>query len=243
MQEIEKLSSRIKKSKNIVFFGGAGVSTASGIPDFRGKEGLYKIHSEYGVSYEEMLSHTYYVNHPETFFDFYKKKMLYPNAMPNKAHKALVELEKQEKHLTIITQNIDGLHQKAGSKNVIELHGSVLRNYCEKCHTFYDLDYIVNSKDIPTCNKCGSKIKPDVTLYEEALNEESTYSAVDAISKADLIIVGGTSLNVYPAASFLRYRTTDCILAIINLEATPYDHYADIVIHDDLGKALEEAIK
>lgn len=240
MTNIELLAKAVQVSRKIVFFGGAGVSTTSGIPDFRGKEGIYSIKSEYGVPYETMLSHTYFVNHCSTFYAFYKKKMLYPNAKPNSAHLALAELEKSGRDLTVITQNIDGLHQKAGSKNVIELHGSVLRNYCEKCHTFYDLDYVINSQGIPTCKHCGGTIKPDVVLYEEPLNEKCMYAALDAIQKADLIIVGGTSLNVYPAAGMLRYKKESATLAIINLEMTPYDHYADIVIQADLGETLKQ---
>ena len=242
MTEIEKLQSKIKEARKIVFFGGAGVSTASGIPDFRGKAGLYAIKSEYGVPYEVMLSHSYYKNKRQTFFDFYKKKMIYPDAKPNKAHLALAKLEESRHNLMIVTQNIDGLHQLANSKNVIELHGSVYRNYCENCHAFYSLEDILNQKGAPTCLKCGGDVKPDVVLYEEPLNEKNIRLAIDAIEEADLIIVGGTSLNVYPAASFIRYRKMNSTLAIINLEETPYDYYADIVIHDDLGEVLEKVI-
>ena len=239
MNELERLKANLKSAHKIVFFGGAGVSTASGIPDFRGEKGIYAIKSEYGVSYEEMLSHTYYVYHRETFFDFYKKKMLYPNAKPNKAHEVLARLEQEGRDITVVTQNIDGLHQLAGSKRVIELHGSVLRNYCEKCHTFYGLKDILEMSGAPKCPRCGGWIKPDVVLYEEPLNEKNIRQAVDAIEAADLIIVGGTSLNVYPAASFIRYRNPKSTLAIINLQETPYDYYADIVIHADLGETLE----
>lgn len=242
MDELKLLKEAIKKARKIVFFGGAGVSTASGIPDFRGKEGIYAIKSEYGVPYEVMLSHTYYMNHCETFYDFYKKKMLYPNAKPNLAHNMLVELEKLGKDVTIITQNIDGLHQLAGSSNVIELHGSVLRNYCEKCHTFYNLNHIINSKGIPVCDKCNGRVKPDVVLYEEQLNYDSLDNAIKSIQNADLFIVGGTSLNVYPAASLVRYCQENCLLVIINLDITPYDKYADIVIQKDLGSTLKEVI-
>lgn len=243
MSEVAKLKDVIKTAKKIVFFGGAGVSTSSGIPDFRGEKGLYAIKSEYGVSYETMLSHSYYVDYPETFFDFYKKKMLFPDALPNKAHTCLVKLEEMGKDVSVVTQNIDGLHQLAGSKKVIELHGSVLRNYCEKCHTFFDLDHIINSKAVPLCSKCGGRVKPDVVLYEEPLDSQSIQEAVEAIAKADLIIVGGTSLNVYPAAGLIRYRKQGSCLTIINYERTNYDSYADIVIHDDIGKTLEAAIE
>lgn len=243
MNEIELLKDKVKRAHKIVFFGGAGVSTASGIPDFRGKEGIYSIKSEYGVPYEVMLSHSYYEYHRETFFDFYKKKMLYPSAKPNKAHLALSKLEELGYDITVVTQNIDGLHQLAGSKKVIELHGSVLRNYCENCHAFYGLDDILKMKGVPRCENCGGPIKPDVVLYEESLDQKNIRLAIEAIEEADLVIVGGTSLNVYPAASFIRYRNPKSTLAIINFEETPYDYYADIVIHADLGATLESVIQ
>src|SRR5574344_2306134 len=203
-EQIEKLKEYIKKAKNIVFLGGAGVSTESGIPDFRGEQGLYKVKSEYGVRYETILSHTYFEMKPDTFFDFYKKNMIYPDAMPNDAHKALAKLEQEGKNIWIITQNIDGLHQKAGSKKVIELHGSVYRNHCEKCHKFYSLEDIMAMKGTPRCS-CGGIIKPDVVLYEEPLDEEVLQLSVSVLENADLLIIGGTSLNVYPAASLSMY--------------------------------------
>ena len=236
------LINKYKEATKVVFFGGAGVSTKSGIPDFRSPTGLYKVKSEYGVSYETILSHSYYAYNTKIFFDFYKKHMIYKDAKPNKAHKILTELQKQ-KDITIVTQNIDGLHAMAGNKKVIELHGSINRNYCEKCHTFFDLDYILESKGVPKCSHCGGTVKPDVVLYEEGLNERDIYAAIEAIRNADLIIVAGTSLNVYPAAQFIQYRKQSATLAIVNLESTPYDMYADIVIHEDIGEVLESLIK
>ena len=229
---INKLQQAIDESKNIVFFSGAGMSTASGIPDFRSSTGLYK--NVYRA--EEMLSHHFYRNNVEDFYDFYKNKMLYPDAKPNDAHKFIAKLQ-ETKNVSVVTQNIDGLHQLAGSKIVYELHGSVLRNYCEKCHKFFDLDYIVNHDGVPKCNECGSIIKPDVVLYEESLDETTIQNAVAAICNADLLIVCGTSLNVYPAAGFIRYFRGK-YLAIVNRDATSYDDNCDIVIHDDLVKTF-----
>ena len=229
---INKLQQAIDESKNIVFFSGAGMSTASGIPDFRSSTGLYK--NVYRA--EEMLSHHFYRNNVEDFYDFYKNKMLYPDAKPNDAHKFIAKLQ-ETKNVSVVTQNIDGLHQLAGSKIVYELHGSVLRNYCEKCHKFFDLDYIVNHDGVPKCNECGSIIKPDVVLYEESLDETTIQNAVAAICNADLLIVCGTSLNVYPAAGFIRYFRGK-YLAIVNRDATSYDDNCDIVIHDDLIKTF-----
>ncbi|MDY4608617.1 MAG: NAD-dependent protein deacylase, partial [Eubacterium sp.] len=192
----------IDHSKNIVFFGGAGVSTESGIPDFRSTDGLYN--QKYDYPPEEILSHTFFVSHTEAFYDFYRDKMLCLTAEPNAAHKKLAELEQKGKLSAVVTQNIDGLHQKAGSKNVFELHGSIHRNYCTQCHKFFDADFIANSVGVPTCD-CGGIIKPDVVLYEEGLDDATVTGAVDAISSADCLIVAGTSLNVYPAAGFIRY--------------------------------------
>ena len=225
---INQLQQAINESQKIVFFSGAGMSTSSGIPDFRSETGLYK--NVYRA--EEMLSHHFFVQDPKQFYEFYKEKMLYPNALPNKAHEFISKLQ-EKKDVCVVTQNIDGLHQKAKTKKVFELHGSVYRNYCTKCHMFYDLDYIVNSNGIPKCKECGSIIKPDVVLYEEGLDDETVSNAIEAISKADLLIVCGTSLNVYPAASFIRFFNGK-YLAIINKDETPYDNNCDIVIHDDL---------
>ena len=210
------------------------MSTASGIPDFRSSTGLYK--NIYRA--EEMLSHTFFKRYPEDFYDFYKTKMLYPDARPNYAHEFIARLQ-DYKDVSVVTQNIDGLHQAAGSKNVYELHGSVLRNYCTHCHKFFDLSYIIKSEGIPKCDTCGAIIKPDVVLYEEALDENVINGALRAISQADLLVVCGTSLVVYPAAGFIRYFSGDH-LAIINRDATSYDSNCDIVIHDDLVKTFKQ---
>lgn len=228
----------IDHSKNIVFFGGAGVSTESGIPDFRSTDGLYN--QKYDYPPEEILSHTFFVSHTETFYDFYRDKMLCLTAEPNAAHKKLAELEQKGKLSAVVTQNIDGLHQKAGSKNVFELHGSIHRNYCTQCHKFFDADFIANSVGIPTCD-CGGIIKPDVVLYEEGLDDATVTGAVDAISSADCLIVAGTSLNVYPAAGFIRYFRGKYFV-LINRDVTPADEYADLVIHDSVGKVLSDIV-
>jgi len=238
----ERLKKIIDESDNVVFFGGAGVSTESNIPDFRSEKGLYKAQTEYGRSPEEMLSHSFFVNHTETFFDYYKKNLIYTDAKPNKAHRALAKLEAQGKLKAIVTQNIDGLHQKAGNKKVYELHGSTLRNFCMKCHQYYDLDYIMDEYHckggVPICPVCGGIIKPDVVLYEEMLDEDTIDKAVTAISKADVLIIGGTSLVVYPAAGFVRYFRGSH-LVLINKQETPYDSHADLVIHDSIGKVMD----
>ena len=228
----------IDHSKNIVFFGGAGVSTESGIPDFRSTDGLYN--QEYDYPPEEILSHTFFVSHTEAFYGFYRDKMLCLTAEPNAAHKKLAELEQKGKLSAVVTQNIDGLHQKAGSKNVFELHGSIHRNYCTQCHKFFDADFIANSVGVPTC-ECGGIIKPDVVLYEEGLDDAAVTEAVDAISSADCLIVAGTSLNVYPAAGFIRYFRGKYFV-LINRDVTPADKYADLVIHDSVGKVLSDTI-
>ncbi|QAT43916.1 NAD-dependent protein deacylase [Aminipila luticellarii] len=248
-KEIEQLSTIIQDSSNIVFFGGAGVSTESNIPDFRSESGLYRAMNKYGKSPETMLSHSFFQNNLETFYDYYKNNLIYKEAKPNKAHLALAKLEAEGKLKAVVTQNIDGLHQLAGSKRVFELHGSVLRNNCMRCGEFYDLDYILkpeNCKEkeglktlVPTCKKCGGIVKPDVVLYEECLNDEVIQGAVDAISKADTLIVGGTSLVVYPAAGLINYfRGNNLIL--INKSKTQYDHKANLVIYDAIGKVLGE---
>ena len=231
---INKLQNAIDQAEKIVFFSGAGMSTASGIPDFRSSTGLYK--NIYRA--EEMLSHTFFKHYPEDFFDFYKTKMLYPDAKPNYAHEFIAKLQNY-KDVSVVTQNIDGLHQAAGSKKVYELHGSVLRNYCTHCHKFFDLSYIVESEGVPRCDACGAIIKPDVVLYEESLDENVINGALKVISQADLLVVCGTSLVVYPAAGFIRYFSGDN-LAIINRDATSYDSNCDIVIHDDLVKTFKE---
>ncbi|WP_416175743.1 NAD-dependent protein deacylase [Clostridium sp.] len=237
----ENLKSAINSSNNIVFFGGAGVSTESNIPDFRSETGLYKTKNNFSYPPEVMLSHSFFVSHTEDFFDFYKNKMVYKDAKPNDAHYALAELENQKKLKAIITQNIDGLHQMAGSKNVLELHGSVHRNYCTKCHKFFDLDYILKSPDIPKCDKCGGIVKPDVVLYEEGLNMDILNRSIYHIKNADMLIVGGTSLVVYPAAGLIDYFNGK-YLVLINKSSTQYDNKADIVIHDSVGKVLKSVL-
>jgi len=231
----------IDRSERVVFFGGAGVSTESNIPDFRSESGLYKAMNDYGYSPEEMLSRTFFMNHTKLFFDYYKKNLIYQDAQPNKAHIALAELEKAGKLIGIVTQNIDGLHQKAGSEKVYELHGSVLRNNCMDCGTYYDLDFIMDEHHcqdgIPRCPKCGGTIKPDVVLYEEPLNDAVITGAVDAIRRADTLIIGGTSLVVYPAAGFINYFNGDNMI-LINKSETSYDHQATLVINDSIGKVL-----
>lgn len=235
-EKIEKFKTLVNESNNIVFFGGAGVSTESGIPDFRSKDGLYN--QKYKYPPEEILSHTFFINHTEEFFKFYKEKMNSLKYEPNVTHIKLAELEKEGKLKAIVTQNIDGLHQKAGSKNVYELHGSVLRNYCMKCHKFYDAEYVFNSSGVPKCS-CGGIIKPDVVLYEEALDEETLEKSVYAIANADLLIVAGTSLTVYPASGLINYfRGKNLVL--INRDTTPFDNRADLVINESLGKVFGE---
>ena len=233
-EKIDTLKKWIEESKNIVFFGGAGVSTESGIPDFRSKDGLYN--QKYKFPPEEILSHTFFMNNTEEFYKFYKDKMNSLKYQPNITHKKLAEWENAGKLNAVVTQNIDGLHQKAGSKKVYELHGSVLRNYCMKCHKFYDAEFVFNSKDVPTC-ECGGIIKPDVVLYEEPLNEETMMKAIIAISQADMLIVGGTSLTVQPASSLINYYQGKK-LVLINKDTTSYDNIANLVINDGLGKVL-----
>ena len=239
--KIKELKQIIEESSNIVFFGGAGVSTESGIPDFRSANGLYNQDLGRTVSPEEMISHTFYLRHPEDFFGFYRDKLIYRDAEPNDCHKALAELEKQGKLKAIVTQNIDGLHQKAGSKTVWELHGSTLRNYCENCHAYYGLDKILESKGVPVCDRCGGRVKPDVVLYEEGLDGDVINGAVDAISKADTLIVGGTTLIVYPAAGLIQYFRGRK-LVLINMSATSADSSADLVIHEPIGEVFAKVM-
>lgn len=234
---IEKFKSAVSESNYIVFFGGAGVSTESGIPDFRSTDGLYN--QKYKYPPETMVSHTFYVQRTEEFFEFYKDKMLFPEAEPNAAHKKLAELEKEGKLKAIVTQNIDGLHQKAGSKEVLELHGSVHRNYCTKCHKFFDLDYVIKSDGVPKCDECGSIIKPDVVLYEEGLDSSVIARTIDHISHADMLIIGGTSLVVYPAAGLIDYFKGK-YLVVINMAPTPRDKNADILINGKIGEVFSK---
>lgn len=238
MEKLQQLKEIIEHSNNIVFFGGAGVSTESNIPDFRSDAGLYK-QKKYGYNPEQILSRTFFNNNKEIFYDFYFNEMLHPDAKPNKAHIALALLEKQEKLKAIITQNIDNLHQEAGSKNVIELHGSVKRNYCMKCHSFYNEEQMIKYHAI--CPICNNYIKPDVVLYEECLDNKIIDKALYYISTCDLLIVGGTSLSVYPAASFIRYFNGKYLI-LINRDKTSYDDYATIVIHDSISKVLESIL-
>ncbi len=231
----DELRKMIDESRRIVFFGGAGVSTESGIPDFRSVDGLY--HMKYEYPPETILSHTFFVKRPEEFFKFYRDKLLPLDAKPNKAHLKLAEWEKEGKLLAVVTQNIDGLHQAAGSKKVYELHGSVHRNYCQKCGRFFPPEYIRDSQDaVPVC-PCGGRIKPDVVLYEEGLDNDVVSGAVNAISSADMLIVAGTSLTVYPAAGLVRYFHGRH-LVLINRDATPMDSECDLVIHDKVGEVL-----
>ena len=230
-----RLHKLVEASENIVFFGGAGVSCESGIPDFRSTDGLY--HQEYRWPPEEILSHDFFERRPEEFFRFYRDKMLYPQAKPNAAHLALARLERDGRLKAVVTQNIDGLHQAAGSKNVLELHGSVHRNHCTRCGAFYALDDVLRSAGVPRCG-CGGVIKPDVVLYGEALDAATLTAAARAISRADLLLVGGTSLNVYPAAGLLRYFSGSS-LVVINKTPTPADARADLVIQDAIGHVLD----
>lgn len=238
MEEIEELRGMIKNSDKIVFFGGAGVSTESGIPDFRSVDGLYNQQWDYPP--ETILSHSFFMKKTEEFYRFYRAKMLCPNAEPNAAHLKLAQLEREGKLTAVVTQNIDGLHQAAGSKKVYELHGSVLRNYCMKCGKFHSVEFIINSTGVPTC-ECGGVVKPDVVLYEEGLDDSVVNGAVNAIAEADTLIIAGTSLNVYPAAGLVRYfRGND--LAIINMSPTGMDSSADLLICGRIGEVLSAAV-
>ena len=230
----------IKDSNNIVFFGGAGVSTESGIPDFRSVDGIYN--QKYAYPPEEIISHSYFMAHPDKFYEFYKDRMIYPDAKPNTTHLVLAKMEEMGKLKAVVTQNIDGLHQLAGSKVVYELHGSILRNYCLKCQTFYPVEKIINSTGIPHCDKCGGIIKPDVVLYEEGLDEKTIMNSIHAISQAEVLIVGGTSLVVQPAASLIRYYRGNKLI-LVNKSTTPYDQDANVVLHESLGKIFGEIAK
>lgn len=233
-KQIEALRQWVAESESIVFFGGAGVSTESGIPDFRSVDGLY--HQKFQYPPETILSHSFYVRRKAEFYDFYRAKMLAPWAEPNAAHRKLAQWEQEGRLKAVITQNIDGLHQKAGSKCVYELHGSVYRNYCEKCGKFYPPEYIRDSAGVPRCT-CGGRIKPDVVLYEESLDQTVIEGAVRAIADAEVLIVGGTSLTVYPAAGLIRYYRGNK-LVLINRDETPYDTYANLIFRDPIGKVL-----
>ena len=248
-EDTKKLRAFIDEARRIVFFGGAGVSTESGIPDFRSEKGLYKARQEYGRSPEEIISHSFFMREPDVFFRYYKDNLIYRDARPNAAHLGLAAIERAGKDIRIVTQNIDGLHQEAGSGTVYELHGSVIRNYCLKCGREYGPDYILdpancakegsNTSHVPWCADCGGMVRPDVVLYEEGLDGETISSATAAIAKADLLIVGGTSLVVYPAAGFLNYFRGQA-LALINMSATSVDGRADLVIRRPIGEVFSE---
>lgn len=240
MEPVMQLKSWIEESKNIVFFGGAGVSTESGIPDFRSQDGLY--HQQYDYPPEQILSHTFFVRKPEEFFRFYRNKMLAPDARPNRAHLALAELERAGRLKAVITQNIDGLHQLAGSKNVLELHGSELRNTCQSCGKQYGMEKILESQGIPRCS-CGGVIKPDVVLYGESLNQRDLEKAIGYAEETDLMLVGGTSLVVYPVAGLVEYLRPSAKLVILNRDPTPYDSRADLILRGDLAEELEAAAR
>ena len=241
MSKINQLREIIDSSDNIVFFGGAGVSTESGIPDFRSESGIFKTFEKYGESPEKLVSHSYFVENTEKFYEYYKENLIFNEAEPNPAHIGLAELEKQGKLRAVITQNIDGLHQKAGSKNVLELHGSVHRNNCLICDKEYDVDYILESDGIPRC-ECGGIIKPDVVLYEEPLNNAILNFSIDYISNCDTLIIGGTSLVVYPAAGLINYFNGDN-LVLINKSETPYDNFANLVINEPIGETFEKLLR
>lgn len=236
MEQLETLKQWVSESKRIVFFGGAGVSTESGIPDFRSVDGLYNQKFEYPP--EKIISHSFYELDPEYFYRFYREKMMPLGYEPNITHRVLARWEQEGKLLAVVTQNIDGLHQKAGSKNVLELHGSVLRNFCQRCGKFYDASFVRNCDGIPLCS-CGGVVKPDVVLYEESLNEDTIEQSVCAIMEADLLIVAGTSLTVYPAAGLIHYYRGNR-LVLINRDVTPYDHRANLCFHQSLGEIFNQ---
>ncbi|HAB60384.1 MAG TPA: NAD-dependent protein deacylase [Lachnospiraceae bacterium] len=235
--KIEQLSQIIRDSNNIVFFGGAGVSTASNIPDFRSSNGLFSERLKRSFTPEQLVSHTFFVRYPEDFYEFYKDKLVYPEAKPNSCHIALAKLEDMGKLKAVVTQNIDGLHQMAGSRKVYELHGSVHRNYCTRCQAFYEADYILKAEGIPKCENCGGVVKPDVVLYEEGLDQEVISGAIQAISEAETLIIGGTSLVVYPAAGLINYFKGKNII-LINKSATSADKRADLVITEDISEVF-----
>ena len=239
MDNIQKLKKWVEESNNIVFFGGAGVSTESGIPDFRGEAGIYQTISEYGINPETILSHTFFENNKEVFFDYCKKHLVFPDAKPNAAHYGLAELERQGKLKAVITQNIDNLHQAAGSKNVLELHGTLYKNYCIKCGKKFDIDSVLNSDGIPNCDKCGGVVRPDVVLYEESLDMDVMQKAVNYIASCDMLIIGGTSLAVYPAAGLINYYNGNK-LVLINKSTTNLDNRADLALHMNIGEVFSK---
>lgn len=240
-EKLNQLKKWIEESNYIVFFGGAGVSTESGIPDFRSEGGIFQALNEYGVRPEVILSHTFFMKNPEVFFRYYKKTLLYPDAKPNDCHTALAKLEETGKLKAVITQNIDDLHQRGGSKTVLELHGTLYRNYCMKCGKQFNLDYVTAENGITRCDACGGIVRPDVVLYEEGLDQDTLHQSVEHISKADLLIVGGTSLNVYPAAGLLNYYRGNK-LVLVNKSATPYDNKAGLLIVENIGEVFRKVI-
>ena len=239
--EVLELKKLIDESDSIVFFGGAGVSTESNIPDFRSENGIYNAVNQYGYPPETMLSHSFFISHPDIFFDYLRKNLIYPDAKPNNAHIGLAKLEGMGKLKAVITQNIENLHQMAGSKNVYELHGTLYKNYCTKCGKNFGVDYVMNSSGIPRCDKCGGIVRPDVVLYEEGLDGTTIYKSVDAIEKADVLIVGGTSLNVYPAAGLIDYYRGNK-LVLINKSVTSYDRRANLIIRENIGEVFKEVL-
>lgn len=241
-EKIKQLTEILKASHNVVFFGGAGVSTASQIPDFRSSNGIFSKKLNRVFTPEQLVSHTFFRRYTEDFYTFYKSNLVYPEAKPNNCHIALAKLEQIGKLKAVVTQNIDGLHQMAGSQKVYELHGSVHRNYCVSCHAFYDAEYILEAKNIPKCKKCSSIVKPDVVLYEEGLDEKVISGAIHAIREADTLIIGGTSLVVYPAAGLIDYFSGKNLI-LINKSSTSADHKADLVINDSIDKVLFEAVE
>jgi NAD-dependent deacetylase len=241
IKKIDGLKRIIETSNNIVFFGGAGVSTESGISDFRSENGIKKTVELYGDSPEIILSHEYFFTKTEEFYKYYKENIIHKSAKPNYAHLTISELENKEKIKAVITQNIDGLHQKAGSENVLELHGTITKNYCENCKAEYNLDYIINSKNIPLCEKCGEIVKPDVVLYQEPLNNDIMNKSIEYISNAETLIIGGTSLVVYPAAGLIQHFNGKNLI-LINKSKTPYDNYANLVINESIGEVFKKIL-
>jgi len=231
--QYEELKKMIQESHSIVVFTGAGISVPSGIPDFRSADGIYNQKTKINVPPEEIISHSFFVSNTEEFYEFYKDKMCYPKAEPNAAHKYFADLEKKGKNVIVVTQNIDGLHQKAGSKTVYELHGTIHQNFCQRCGRLFGLDYVMNSKGVPHCDKCGGIVKPNVVLYEEGLDEETIQRSISAIMTCDMLVIIGTSLRVYPAAGFIRYFRGR-YLVVINKDATSYDSNCDLVFNEDV---------
>ncbi len=243
MMGLDKLKELLSNSSYVVFFGGAGVSTESNIPDFRSENGIYNTITKYGRSPEEILSRTFFMANPTVFYEFYRSSMIFTDAKPNKAHRALAEMEKEDRLKAVITQNIDGLHQLAGSREVLELHGSVHRNYCMKCKEKYGLEFVLGSSEaVPRCEKCGGIVRPDVTLYEENLDMQVMTKAIAHIRKADMLIVGGTSLAVYPAAGLIDFYSGNR-LVLANKSETPYDRRANLIIHESIGKVLGDVLE